>query len=188
MTHDERRTSVRLPEDLHHAVRLAAVEDRTTARAIIEAAMREWLARRDAQPAVVPLPAAWPVTPAVETDEAYIPAMVAIPVHLVRCGTCRERRQAVLDAAGTLLRHWDRDILPAVQEALIDLQEEPMPAPDYAACAGARHALTFVAQEGTRGQVAADPGYHGGERTLHNEVLTVPVEAVTVDPPMGGPS
>lgn len=185
MTHEERRTSVRLPENLHYAVRLAAVEDRTTARAVIEAAVREWLARRDARPAVVPLPAAWPVTPAMEANGIYIPAMVTIPVHLVRCGTCHERRQAALGAAGTVLDCREWDLPPAVREALLNLREEPMPAPDYAACAGARHALTFVAEDGTRGQVAADPSYHGGERTLCEGVLTAPVEVVTVDPKAG---
>ena len=43
------KTTLRVPAELHRRLRLAAAADRTTATDILEAALVEWLARREAR-------------------------------------------------------------------------------------------------------------------------------------------
>ena len=128
-------------------------------------------------------PPAWTVTPAVETNEVYIPAMVRIPVRVVKCTTCREQGQRVMDAAHTLLSREGLVPDPAMREALWEIAETPTPPTHRATCAGQRHGWTFVAGDGTRGTVSADLEYACyGDRSADSGTITVPVDTVRLEP------
>lgn len=126
-------------------------------------------------------PPAWTVTPAVETNDVYIPAMVRIPVRVVRCTTCQEEGQRRMDAAHTLLSREGLVPDPAMREVLWDLAETPTPPTHTQTCAGQRHGWVFVAADGTRGTVAADLAYACyGDRSADAESITVPVDTVQI--------